>query len=168
MWPSCTPSSSSSTSSLCTTGPNSMSRLPSPSTLAEVQDVQWSASKQVFPPRSFYLKCLLLVTEQVVLCQIMLRRRKDQIINGKALIELPKRTVNVVSCVFDASEKNFYDSLETKMESVVEKLMATNKGKNNYISVLLLLLRLRQGIFIYFFSHQVWLLFCKPATTPSW
>ena len=85
----------------------------------------------------------------------MLRRRKDQIINGKALIELPKRTVNVVSCVFDASEKNFYDSLETKMESVVEKLMATNKGKNNYISVLLLLLRLRQGIFIYFFSHQV-------------
>ena len=91
---------------------------------------------------------LLTVIEQVVLKTIMLRRRKDQIINGKALIELPKRTVNVVSCIFDPSEKYFYDSLESKMESVIEKLMATSKGNNNYISVLLLLLRLRQGIFL--------------------
>ena len=83
--------------------------------------------------------------EQVVLTQIMLRRQKDQIINGKTLIELPKRTVNVVSCDFDPSEKFFYDSLETKMESVIEKLMATSKGNSSYISVLLLLLRLRQG-----------------------
>ena len=75
----------------------------------------------------------------------MLRRQKDQILNGKALIELPNRTVNVVSCDFDPSEKSFYDSLESKMESVIENLMATTKGNNNYFSVLLLLLRLRQG-----------------------
>lgn len=75
----------------------------------------------------------------------MLRRRKDQYLNGKALIELPKRTVNVVSCPFDPSEQAFYDALEGKMESMIEKLMAQSKGKNNYISVLLLLLRLRQG-----------------------
>ncbi|KAF8804390.1 hypothetical protein BYT27DRAFT_7143491 [Phlegmacium glaucopus] len=82
---------------------------------------------------------------QVVLKQIMLRRRKDHLLNGKALIELPKRTVNVISCNFDPSEKFFYDSLETKMESVIEKLMATSKGNSSYISVLLLLLRLRQA-----------------------
>lgn len=76
----------------------------------------------------------------------MLRRRKDQQLNGKSLIELPKRTVSVVSCHFDSSEKAFYDALETKMETVVEKLMADEGGaKNKYMSVLLLLLRLRQG-----------------------
>ena len=75
----------------------------------------------------------------------MLRRQKDQIINGKALIELPKRTVNVVSCDFDPSEHYFYESLETKMEGVIKKLMATSTGNSSYISVLLLLLRLRQG-----------------------
>lgn len=73
----------------------------------------------------------------------MLRRRKDQTLNGKALIELPKRIVKVVSCEFDSYEHAFYESLESKMESVIEKLMGS-KG-NNYISVLLLLLRLRQA-----------------------
>ena len=65
--------------------------------------------------------------EQVVLKQVMLRCQKDQILNRKALIELPKRTVNVVSCDFDPSVQNFYDSLETKMKTVIEKLMATSK-----------------------------------------
>lgn len=73
----------------------------------------------------------------------MLRRRKDQLLNGKKLIELPQRTVTVVSCPFDSSEQAFYSALENKMEDVVEKLM--DKGKNSYISVLVLLLRLRQG-----------------------
>ena len=77
--------------------------------------------------------------------QIMLRRRKDQTLNGKVLIELPERNVNIVSCPFDASERTFYDALANKMESVIEKLMAQSGGKANYTSVLLLLLRLRQG-----------------------
>ncbi|KDR77106.1 hypothetical protein GALMADRAFT_66302 [Galerina marginata CBS 339.88] len=81
---------------------------------------------------------------QVVLRQIMLRRRKDELINGKALIELPKRTVEIITCKFDADEHEFYFSLESKMESVIEKLMK-NSGGGNYISVLLLLLRLRQA-----------------------
>jgi SNF2 family DNA or RNA helicase len=97
----------------------------------------------------------------------MLRRRKDQIINGKALIELPKRTVNVVSCDFDPSEKYFYDSLETKMEGVIEKLMETSKGNSSYISVLLLLLRLRQGTRISFlFLTGFSLFFCKACNHP--
>ncbi|KAG6888775.1 hypothetical protein C0995_006104 [Termitomyces sp. Mi166 len=80
---------------------------------------------------------------QVVLKQIMLRRQKNQTLNGKALLELPKRIVEVVSCEFDSSEQAFYAALEGKMESVIEKLMGN--GQNNYISVLLLLLRLRQA-----------------------
>ncbi|KAF5323139.1 hypothetical protein D9611_009212 [Ephemerocybe angulata] len=84
---------------------------------------------------------------QVVLKNIMLRRRKNDTLNGKVLIELPKRTVEVVPCPFDAHEKNFYESLETKMETVLDKLMkdANGKGGGAYMSVLLLLLRLRQA-----------------------
>ncbi|KAF9541344.1 hypothetical protein CPC08DRAFT_650606, partial [Agrocybe pediades] len=82
---------------------------------------------------------------QVVLKQIMLRRTKDQTLNGEALIQLPKRTVKVLTCTFDQTEREFYESLETKMEGVIEKLMASSKGGSNYISVLLLLLRLRQA-----------------------
>lgn len=65
-------------------------------------------------------------------------------LNGKVLIELPLRTVKVMSCTFDRSEQAFYDALESKMESVIEKLISSEKA--NYISVLLLLLRLRQGL----------------------
>lgn len=97
----------------------------------------------------------------------MLRRQKDQILNGKALIELPKRTVNVVSCDFDPSEKAFYDSLESKMESVIQKLMASSKGNSSYFSVLLLLLRLRQGTVIKSLLQQVSdLSLCKACNHP--
>jgi len=76
----------------------------------------------------------------------MLRRTtKDQSLNGKRLIELPKRTVNIISCPFDSSELAFYNALENKMEVVIEKLMARSKGNSAYMSVLLLLLRLRQA-----------------------
>lgn len=89
----------------------------------------------------------LITIVQVILQNIMLRRRKQDTLNGKALIELPARTVEIVPCAFDAHEKFFYESLETKMEGVLEKLLAETKGGGgNYMSVLLLLLRLRQGM----------------------
>ncbi|KAJ7217158.1 SNF2 family DNA-dependent ATPase [Mycena pura] len=84
---------------------------------------------------------------QVVLKQVMLRRTKTQQINGKVLVELPSRTINVISCDFNASEQAFYTALETKMESVVDKLMKQSAagGGSAYIGVLVLLLRLRQA-----------------------
>ncbi|KIK68310.1 hypothetical protein GYMLUDRAFT_68180 [Collybiopsis luxurians FD-317 M1] len=85
---------------------------------------------------------------QVVLKQIMLRRKKDDTLNGKVLIELPKRTVEVVSCPFSPSEQQFYANLEGKLATTMEQLVqdAAKAGvKANYMSVLLLLLRLRQA-----------------------
>ena len=76
---------------------------------------------------------------QVVLKAVMLRRRKDQTLNGEVLIKLPNRHVEIISCQFDSSEKEFYSSLETKMEGVIENLMSRDKG-NSYIGVLTLLL----------------------------
>ncbi|KIL66062.1 hypothetical protein M378DRAFT_75691 [Amanita muscaria Koide BX008] len=82
---------------------------------------------------------------RAVLTQVMLRRTKDQTLNGEKLIDLPARNVNVVSCDFDSAEQEFYTALETKMESVLQKLMASDAGNKSYMSVLLLLLRLRQA-----------------------
>ncbi|KAJ7074069.1 SNF2 family N-terminal domain-containing protein [Mycena amicta] len=80
----------------------------------------------------------------VVLQKVMLRRIKTQLINGKPLVDLPPRTVEVVSCKFDRAEETFYKALETKMEVVMASLMSKSGG-SAYIGVLLLLLRLRQA-----------------------
>jgi SNF2 family DNA or RNA helicase len=93
---------------------------------------------------------------QVILEKVMLRRQKNQILNGKPLIELPDRIVEIVDCEFDAVEKEFYNELEDRMKDTVDKIM--QQEKRSYTSVLLLLLRLRQGklgytIFPFFFVN---------------
>ena len=110
MWLICTLSSNSPVSSPCLIGRHSIPKSPILSTVIEVRDVRWSASRQVFPFRSINLECLL--SHDWIGWVV-------QIIKGKALIGLPKRTVNVVSCDFDPSEYCFYESLETRMEGVM-------------------------------------------------
>lgn len=73
----------------------------------------------------------------------MLRRTKNQILNGKPLLHLPERILELVECNFSASEKAFYRLLETRMTSEVNKLVQSENV--NYTHVLVLLLRLRQG-----------------------
>lgn len=73
----------------------------------------------------------------------MLRRTKNQILNGKPLLQLPERTLELVECSFNASEKEFYRLLENRMTSEVNKLVQSDNV--NYTHVLVLLLRLRQG-----------------------
>ncbi|CDO71519.1 hypothetical protein BN946_scf184910.g18 [Trametes cinnabarina] len=81
---------------------------------------------------------------QVVLQKIMLRRTKTTIINGKPILELPDRLVNVVECEFDAEERAFYNSVEAKVQASLEELQQGDINKA-YTSVLVLLLRLRQS-----------------------
>lgn len=73
----------------------------------------------------------------------MLRRTKTQILNGRPLLELPERILELVECSFNASEKEFYRLLENRMTSEVNKLVQSDKV--SYTHVLVLLLRLRQG-----------------------
>lgn len=75
----------------------------------------------------------------------MLRRRKDHILNGKPIITLPERIVSVVKCEFDEDEKEFYNGLEMRMKTEVDKLVELGEVKKSYTSVLTMLLRLRQG-----------------------
>ena len=77
----------------------------------------------------------------------MLRRTKTTQINGKPIIDLPERIIQVVECVFDASQLAFYNSIQEIVQNSLEKLQQGNINKS-YTSVLVLLLRLRQGMFV--------------------
>jgi len=81
----------------------------------------------------------------VILKAVMLRRRKDHILNGKPILQLPERTVNVVQCEFDPEEYAFYMALESKMSTEVDKLMNAGEAQKNYTHVLVMLLKLRQA-----------------------
>lgn len=75
----------------------------------------------------------------------MLRRKKDSQLNGEVLIKLPERIVEIVICTFDEDEREFYESIVTKVELTLNKYRQSGDIAKNYTSVLVLLLRLRQG-----------------------
>ncbi|WVF70244.1 hypothetical protein IAT40_005033 [Kwoniella sp. CBS 6097] len=81
----------------------------------------------------------------IVLKAVMLRRTKDATIDGKKILNLPGRTVQVTPCDFDAEERAFYDALEKKTELTFNKFLKNGTAMANYTSVLTLLLRLRQA-----------------------
>ncbi|KAK9236840.1 SNF2 family N-terminal domain-containing protein [Lipomyces kononenkoae] len=78
---------------------------------------------------------------QVVLAQVMLRRTKDVLVeNG---MKLPKRVVHKSTIILTEPERAFYDNLEQKMGNKMQDLIG--EGGQKYMSVLLMLLRLRQA-----------------------
>ncbi|KAJ6608214.1 SNF2 family N-terminal domain-containing protein [Mycena sp. CBHHK59/15] len=77
---------------------------------------------------------------QVVLKHILLRRTKVQL---EQYLALPARTVKIVSCLFDPLELQFYTALRSRVQALLQKILA--KGTANYMNVLVLLLRLRQA-----------------------
>ncbi|KAF9645233.1 hypothetical protein BDM02DRAFT_3263042 [Thelephora ganbajun] len=79
-----------------------------------------------------------------VLKFIMLRRSKDDTINGIRILDLPPKTIVVVKCDFNKQERRFYNSLEVKMMDVMAKIQRTNDNRS-YMHMLTLLLRLRQA-----------------------
>ncbi|KAK9456783.1 SNF2 family N-terminal domain-containing protein [Dipodascopsis uninucleata] len=78
---------------------------------------------------------------QVVLAEVLLRRTKDVL--GASQIKLPKRHVHRSVIELTEPERIFYDSLENKMATRMQNLLG--EGGQKYMSVLLLLLRLRQA-----------------------
>jgi SNF2 family DNA or RNA helicase len=78
----------------------------------------------------------------------MLRRKKTDTLDGKPLIILPPRNVQVVTCDFDEDERAFYDALKDRTDATLRKIAKEGEASKNYTAVLLLLLRLRQGMSI--------------------
>ncbi|XP_064939507.1 helicase-like transcription factor CHR28 isoform X2 [Musa acuminata AAA Group] len=82
---------------------------------------------------------------QAVLKTIMLRRTKGTMINGEPIITLPPKIVTLKKVDFSEGERAFYTNLEA--ESREQFKVYANEGtvKENYVNILLMLLRLRQA-----------------------
>ncbi|GJZ94134.1 helicase [Tanacetum coccineum] len=82
---------------------------------------------------------------QIILQTIMLRRTKGTRLKGEPIISLPPKTIMLKKVDFTAEERGFYQSLEAEARAQFEEYAAAGTVKQNYINILLMLLRLRQA-----------------------
>lgn len=66
----------------------------------------------------------------------------------KGILSLPQRTVEIVRCPFGPDELAFYNALSERMTELIEVLIrkAESQDRQFYTTVLVMLLRLRQGL----------------------
>ncbi|XP_024963119.1 helicase-like transcription factor CHR28 isoform X5 [Cynara cardunculus var. scolymus] len=82
---------------------------------------------------------------QAVLKTIMLRRTKATLLDGEPIISLPPKTINLKKVDFTAEERDFYCRLEADSRAQFAEYAAAGTVKQNYVNILLMLLRLRQA-----------------------
>ncbi|KAJ0965942.1 hypothetical protein J5N97_027080 [Dioscorea zingiberensis] len=82
---------------------------------------------------------------QAVLKTIMLRRTKGTLLDGKPIISLPPKTVTLKKVDFSDEERAFYSTLEAESREQFKEYAAAGTVKQNYVNILLMLLRLRQA-----------------------
>ncbi|KAL5066772.1 hypothetical protein RYX36_017659 [Vicia faba] len=82
---------------------------------------------------------------QAVLRAIMLRRTKGTLLDGKPIITLPPKTINLSKVNFSHEERAFYKKLEADSRSQFKAYAAAGTVNQNYANILLMLLRLRQA-----------------------
>ncbi|KAL4563176.1 hypothetical protein LXL04_027212 [Taraxacum kok-saghyz] len=82
---------------------------------------------------------------QFILKTIMLRRTKSTLVKGKPIISLPPKTITLKKVEFIDEERRFYRSLEAESCAQFAKYAAAGTVNQNYVNILLMLLRLRQA-----------------------
>ncbi|KAM0417905.1 hypothetical protein ACHAPD_004251 [Fusarium lateritium] len=82
---------------------------------------------------------------QVFLKAIMLRRKKNSLLDGKPILRLPEKTEEIVYATFSPEELDFYTQLEKNAQVLVSKYIRERSVSKNYSNILVLLLRLRQA-----------------------
>ncbi|KAJ4980414.1 hypothetical protein NE237_031251 [Protea cynaroides] len=82
---------------------------------------------------------------QAVLKTIMLRRTKGTFIDGQPIINLPPKSIELKKVDFSKEEREFYSRLEADSRAQFEVYAAAGTVKQNYVNILLMLLRLRQA-----------------------
>ncbi|KAM0925834.1 hypothetical protein ACQ4PT_003975 [Festuca glaucescens] len=82
---------------------------------------------------------------QVVLKTVMLRRTKATMLDGKPIISLPPKTIHLKAVNFTSEERAFYNTLEAESREQFKVYAAAGTVKQNYVNILLMLLRLRQA-----------------------
>jgi SNF2 family DNA or RNA helicase len=82
---------------------------------------------------------------QTILSPVLLCRTKDMTIDGRPLLELPKRNVTCLNIKFSPQEEDFYQALYTKSKTKFDSYLQKGTVVQNYTHILVLLLRLRQA-----------------------
>ncbi|KAL4586411.1 hypothetical protein LXL04_011047 [Taraxacum kok-saghyz] len=80
-----------------------------------------------------------------VLKEIMLRRTKDTLIDGKPIIALPPKPIHLTAVDFSIEERAFYLKLEAESCSRFKAYHTAGTVRQNYRNILSMLLRLRQA-----------------------
>ncbi|KDQ22579.1 hypothetical protein PLEOSDRAFT_1109681 [Pleurotus ostreatus PC15] len=81
---------------------------------------------------------------QAILASCMIRRTKSSELDGKRLIELPPKEVELIKLEFTAEEREIYKMVEAKTQATFNRYLRAGTVLKNYSQVLVLLLRLRQ------------------------
>ncbi|KAJ6999749.1 hypothetical protein NC653_010483 [Populus alba x Populus x berolinensis] len=82
---------------------------------------------------------------QAVLKTVMLRRTKGTLLDGEPIINLPPKVVELKKVDFTEEERDFYTRLEIDSRAQFKEYAAAGTVKQNYVNILLMLLRLRQA-----------------------
>ncbi|KAL1210785.1 Helicase-like transcription factor CHR28 [Cardamine amara subsp. amara] len=82
---------------------------------------------------------------QAILKTVMLRRTKGSFLDGKPIISLPPKSIELRKVDFTDEERHFYSKLEAESRSQFQEYAEAGTVKQNYVNILLMLLRLRQA-----------------------
>jgi hypothetical protein len=82
---------------------------------------------------------------QTILRGILLRRTKKSQLDGKPILTLPERIVDIEKSMFSTDEWEFYKAVEKRTRIQFNLYLKAGTVMKNYANVLVLLLRLRQA-----------------------
>ncbi|KAF8888452.1 SNF2 family N-terminal domain-containing protein [Gymnopilus junonius] len=82
---------------------------------------------------------------QAILKPILLRRTKNSTLEGKPLLELPTKHIEIVKLQFTPDERAVYEFFEKKTKIQVNRYMREGTLAKNHTYILVLILRLRQA-----------------------
>lgn len=89
-------------------------------------------------------KFSVLYVQQALIKAIALRRTKDMQVDGKRLVELPRKTISMHYVELTPEDRELYDKVEESGKEVIERFMRSGTVLQNYATVLQIILRLRQ------------------------
>ncbi|KAF9468325.1 SNF2 family DNA-dependent ATPase [Collybia nuda] len=81
---------------------------------------------------------------QAILKPILLRRTKNSTIEGKPILELPPKEIELVKLQFSEEERDLYDCFEKRTKLRLNKFIRERTLVKNHAVVLVMILRLRQ------------------------
>ncbi|KAH8671190.1 SNF2 family N-terminal domain-containing protein [Xylariales sp. PMI_506] len=95
--------------------------------------------------KSEHEKGLAMTRVQATLRSILLQRTEKSEIDGRPIIQLPELVSKTAAAEFDYDQRDFYDSLEQKVQLKFNKYLNAGTVGKNYSYILVLILRLRQA-----------------------